>query len=84
MKTIIFLKNRSNKKCVENFDLSNGINKSISHFHETIPLNDWYVLAVPARQCCGELPHTVYSPAVFPTLKRRDTTPRTSKGENSL
>jgi hypothetical protein len=31
--------------------------------------------------CCGELLHPVYSPAVFPTLKRRDTTPRTSRGK---
>jgi hypothetical protein len=30
---------------------------------------------------CGELPHTVYSPAVFPTSKRRDTTPRTLRGK---
>jgi hypothetical protein len=30
---------------------------------------------------CGELPHPVYSPAVFPTLKRCDTTPRTLRGK---
>jgi hypothetical protein len=30
---------------------------------------------------CGELLHSVYSPAVFPTLKRRDKTPRISRGK---
>jgi hypothetical protein len=38
MKTI-FLKNGLTKKGVENFYLSNGTNKSISNFRETIPLN---------------------------------------------
>jgi hypothetical protein len=30
---------------------------------------------------CGELPHPVYSPAVFPILKRRYITLRTSRGK---
>jgi hypothetical protein len=30
---------------------------------------------------CGELLHLVYSPAVFPILKRRDKTSRTSRGK---
>jgi hypothetical protein len=39
-------------------------------------------LSKPQHQLgCGELPHPVYSPAVFPTLKRRDITPRTSRGK---
>jgi hypothetical protein len=38
MKTQIFKKIDPIKKGVENFYLSNGINKSISNFRETIPL----------------------------------------------
>jgi hypothetical protein len=30
------------------------------------------VSLTPPKPFCGELPHTVYSPAVFPNLKRRD------------
>jgi hypothetical protein len=39
MKTTTFLKNGLRKKSVENFmQLSNGTNKSIANFRETIPL----------------------------------------------
>jgi hypothetical protein len=53
-------------------------------FITTSPKTSSLKWGIPIMAICGELPHTVYSPAVFPTLKRRDTTPRTSKGENSL
>jgi antitoxin component YwqK of YwqJK toxin-antitoxin module len=38
MKTMIFLKNGLSKKGVEKIYLSNGINKGIANFRETIPL----------------------------------------------
>jgi hypothetical protein len=46
MKTAIFKKNLFNKKGVENFYLSNGTNKSIANFRETIPLSPepWTVM----------------------------------------
>jgi hypothetical protein len=38
MKAMIFKENGLSKKGVENFYLSSDTNKSISNFHETIPL----------------------------------------------
>jgi hypothetical protein len=63
MQTMIFLKNWLNKKGVGNFFyLSNGINKSISNFRETIPLtsvedpNIFFTAAAP-RKICGSGSH---------------------------
>jgi hypothetical protein len=52
MKTMILLKNGSNKKCVENIFLSSGTNNSISNFRETIPLKGSFWITYTGNFFC--------------------------------